>query len=206
MYRLYGYWTQNTMKTLYVLEELGVDFDFQFVDLDKGENKAESFLKLNPIGKLPVLQHDDDCLFESGAICRYLANVENSNLYPEDKLQRARVDQWMDYFSCHLGRWLNVLYFETILKVKAGFGKTDPKACESAMKLSKFQFGQVDQWLQNHKYFANDQLSIADLFAFAYIEQVRPLDYSIEVYPHVQRWYGDIESRASIRKARQRID
>ena len=38
MYRLHGFYTQNTMKTLYVLEELGIDFEYCFVDLMKGES------------------------------------------------------------------------------------------------------------------------------------------------------------------------
>lgn len=37
MFRLYGYFTQNSMKTLYLLEELGCDYEFVFVDYGKGE-------------------------------------------------------------------------------------------------------------------------------------------------------------------------
>ena len=33
MYRLHGFFTQNSMKTLYVLEELGVDYEYVYVDL-----------------------------------------------------------------------------------------------------------------------------------------------------------------------------
>ncbi len=51
MYRLHGFFTQNTMKTLYVLEELGVDYEFRFVDLTKGENKSESFQNMTPLAK-----------------------------------------------------------------------------------------------------------------------------------------------------------
>ena len=41
MYRLHGFFTQNTMKPLYVLEELGVDYEFRFVDLVKRENRTD---------------------------------------------------------------------------------------------------------------------------------------------------------------------
>ena len=41
MYRLHGYFTQNTLKTLYVLEELGADYEFRFVDLGNGEYRTE---------------------------------------------------------------------------------------------------------------------------------------------------------------------
>ena len=55
MYQLFGFFTQNTRKALYVLEELGVDYEFQIVDLFKGEQKNDNFLKLNPAGETPVL-------------------------------------------------------------------------------------------------------------------------------------------------------
>ena len=67
MYRLHGFYTQNTLKTLYVLEELGVEFEFRFVDLAKGENRSQEFRALNPAGRVPVLEHDGQFLFESGA-------------------------------------------------------------------------------------------------------------------------------------------
>jgi glutathione S-transferase len=112
MYRLYGSFTQNSMKPVYVLEELGVDFEYCFIDLMKGETRTDDFRRMTPAGKVPVLEHDGEFLFESGPICRYVASVEKSPLYPADKLQRARVDQWMTFFTCHPGRWLTKLYFE----------------------------------------------------------------------------------------------
>lgn len=206
MYRLLGFPTQNTKKTLYVLEEVGVDFEFQLVDLMKGENRSESFRKLNPVGKVPVLQHDDESLFESGAICRYVANVENSPLYPADKLQRAKVDQWMDFFSCHLGRWLSTLYYEKIVKVRANLGDPDQKSCEEATKFSARQLAIIDQWLQENKYLTGENLSIADMFAFAYIEQVKDIDLSLDEFPHVSQWLNDIEKKESVKRARQRLE
>ena len=82
MYRLHGFYTQNTLKTLYVLEELGVEFEFRFVDLAKGENRSQEFRALNPAGRVPVLEHDGQFLFESGAIARYVASLEHSPLFP----------------------------------------------------------------------------------------------------------------------------
>jgi len=58
------------MKTLYVLEELGVEYEYCYVDLGEGENRTENFLKMTPFGKVPVLEHDGEFLFEGGPICR----------------------------------------------------------------------------------------------------------------------------------------
>lgn len=202
MYKLYGFYTQNSMKTLYVIEELGVDFEFQFIDLMKGAQKSEEFQQKTPVGKVPVLEHDGEFLFESGAICRYLANVEDSPLYPRNNLQRARIDQWMDYFSVHLGNWLNTLFFEQIIKVKAGLGETDQANCKKATGFVHSQIAVVDKVLGNSDWLANDAFSIADLFAFAYIEQFRAIEFPLNDYPHVRVWFDRIEARASIARAR----
>jgi len=205
MVRLYGYWTQNSMKPIYVAEELGIDYEFQFVDLVKGENRTDEIRALTPTGKVPLLQIDDKTLFESGAICRYLANTAHSPLYPEPPLERAWVDQWLDYFTCHLGRWLSLLYFETIIKKMAGMGDPDEKSCQEAQRYIGEQMTVVDSCLTNHPYLTGDQPSIADLFAFAYVEQIEPLKLSLADYPHLERWYRRLESRPSVKQARDKV-
>ncbi|MCB0307818.1 MAG: glutathione S-transferase family protein [Bdellovibrionales bacterium] len=203
MYQLMGFATQNTMKVLYVLEELGVKYEFKMIDLMKGENKSPEFLKWTPVGKVPVLLHGDDSLFESGAICRYVANVENSPLYPENKLERAKVDQWMDFFSCHLGRWLSSLYYELVIKPKSGRGSTNQDNCTEARGFCQQQLAIVEKWLSSNSYLVGNSLTIADLFAFAYLEQHRSIDLSLKDYPHILNWYARIDQRESVKKARK---
>ena len=201
MYRLYGYTTQNTRKALYVLEELGADFEFQFVNLGKGEQRSDEFAAMTPIGKVPVLEHGGRYLFESGAICRYVANVEDSPLYPADKMDRAQVDQWLDFFSCHLGRWLNTLFFEAVIKPQFDLGDPDEAGIAEATKFAGLQLDILNRLLEDSQWIANDALSIADLFAFAYVEQCSIIDYSLDEVPNVNAWLQRIESRDSIAKA-----
>lgn len=206
MYRLHGFFTQNTLKTLYVLEELGVGFEYHFIDLLQGEHMTDRFREMTPAGKVPVLEHDGEYLFESGAICRYVASVEHSSLYPADKLQRARVDQWMTFFSCHAGRWLTNIYFEQVMKPIAGRGKTDVASCEKAVKLAHQQLRIVDDWLENTMWLANDALSVADPFALAYVEQVRAIDFPLDRYPRVEAWFERLETRDATARARARVE
>ena len=205
MYRLHGFYTQNTMKTLYVLEELGVDFEYRFVDLAKGENRSEAFRAMTPIGKVPVLEHDGEFLFESGAICRYVASLEHSPLYPADKLQRARVDQWMTFFTCHPGRWLTDIFFEKIIRPMAGMGETDLAACDKAARFAHQQLKAVERWLQTRDWLANDAISIAEPFALAYMEQAHAIGFSLDEHPRVQAWLGRLEQRDSTARARARV-
>jgi glutathione S-transferase len=202
MYRLHGFFTQNSMKPLYVLEELGVEYEFCFVDLAKGENRSEAFRRKTPVGKVPVLEHGGEFLFESGAICRYLASVEHSPLFPADPLERARVDQWMTYFTCHPGRWLSKIFFERMIKPRAGLGEPDEAGCAEAARFANLQIKVVEDWLEDRDWLANGALSIAEPFALAYLEQARLIDFSLEPYPRVRHWLARLEARESTARAR----
>jgi glutathione S-transferase len=198
MYRLYGFPTQNNKKALYVLEELGVDYEYKFVNLMKGEQRSEEFLKMNPAGKVPVLNHDDNFLWESGAICRYVANMENSPLYPEAKFKRALVDQWLDFFSNHLGRWMNSIFFQKVIKKQAQLGEPDEAVIKESTEFV-FQMAQTaEDWLKNNKYFIGDELTIADLCAYAYLEQADVCEISFKDFPSIASWLEIMKVRDSI--------
>jgi len=205
MYRLHGFYTQNTLKTLYVMEELGVDFEFRFVDLAKGENRSEEFRKKAPAGRVPVLEHDGQFLFESGAICRYVGTQERSPLFPADKLERARVDQWMSYFSNHPGRWLTELFWEKIMKPASGLGATDEARCATALKLAASQLKAVERALEGRDWLANDTFSIAEPYALAYLEQAGPVGFDLAAFPRVQRWFDRLDRRDATRRARELV-
>ena len=206
MYRLHGFFTQNSMKPLYVLEALGVEFEFVFVNLAIGENRSDAFRAMNPVGKVPVLEHDGRYLFESGAICRYVASEEKSPLFPADKLERARVDQWMTYFTCHPGRWLTTIFFERVIKPKAGMGQTDEARCERAARFVHEQFAVLEDWLGSNEWLANNAFSIADVFALAYLEQVHSIAFPLDDYPRIQAWFGRLEALESTARARARVE
>jgi glutathione S-transferase len=205
MYRLYGIPTQNTLKVGYVLDAVGVSYEFKLIDLSKKEQKSEAFLKINPVGKVPALQHNDFSMFESGAMCRYVANVENSALYPEDKMLRAQVDQWLDFFSAHLGRWLSTLFFEKVLKSKMGFGQADSSKCEEAQNFVLQQIEPVEKQLSQNNYFVGDKITIADYAAFAYIDQTTALQFDLSAYPSLKNWHDKMSLLSSIKKTKSTI-
>ena len=111
----------------------------------------------------------------------------------------------MDFFSCHLGRWLSTLYFENIIKEKANLGNRSKANCEEAESFANQQFAVVDKLLSENSYLTGETLTIADLFAFAYIEQVEDYNFSIDEYPNVKAWYEKLQNRESILKGRQKL-
>lgn len=78
------------------LAEKGVSLPTKVVDAANGENKTDDFLRMNPMGRLPVLQLDDGtAIAESLAICRYIETLHpQPPLWGEGPLDATRVDMW----------------------------------------------------------------------------------------------------------------
>ena len=65
MLNLHGHpYSHNSRKIHWALEEMGAEYQYKTVDLMTGEQKNESFLLMNPNGRVPVLQHDDIVIYE----------------------------------------------------------------------------------------------------------------------------------------------
>jgi glutathione S-transferase len=65
----------------WMLEEVGEPYEVKLIDLQKGENREAGYLAVNPMGKVPTLDHDGVIITEAAAICAYLADT-----FPQAKL------------------------------------------------------------------------------------------------------------------------
>lgn len=61
-------------SSVWMLEEVGVEYELRFIDIMAGQQKSSEVLALNPMGKLPVLTDGDMVVTESAAIGLYLAD------------------------------------------------------------------------------------------------------------------------------------
>jgi glutathione S-transferase len=85
----------NVRKVLWTCAEL--DLPFERVDSDS------QLLARNPNALVPVIRDGDFVLWESNAICRYLAGKHpRAKLLPHDPEARAQVEQWMDWQATDL--------------------------------------------------------------------------------------------------------
>lgn len=85
-------------KVRVVLAEKDLSYETVPVDLRKNEQKAPEFLRLNPYGKVPVLEDEDIVIYESTIINEYLEDeYPLPNLMPEESAGRARVRMLEDY-------------------------------------------------------------------------------------------------------------
>jgi glutathione S-transferase len=119
----------NVRKVLWTCVETGLDFTH--IPWGEGELdiKSPEYLALNPNGMIPVIRDGDFVLWESNAICRYLADRANSMLYPADVRQRALVNQWMDW---QLGDLNNAWRYAFLGLVRKSAKHTDPEAIRAS--------------------------------------------------------------------------
>ena len=82
-------------KVLMTLDEKGLDFETQDINLFKNEQYNPEYLKLNPKGVVPTLNHDGNIIIESTLICEYLDETfPNPSLVPEDPFMRSQMRLW----------------------------------------------------------------------------------------------------------------
>ncbi len=102
---LYGAPASRTGRCLWTLEEVGAEYSYTKLDFRKGEHKAADFVALNPNAKIPVLvdEEADLVLFESAAICQYIARkFPDAELLPSAPRELALHDQWMYWIVSEL--------------------------------------------------------------------------------------------------------
>ena len=82
---------------LWMLEELGEPYDIKLLRLSEGDNLKPDYLAVNPMGKVPALDHNGTVITEVAAICTYLADAfpEKKLNVPVDTPQRGVYLKWL---------------------------------------------------------------------------------------------------------------
>jgi glutathione S-transferase len=83
-----------TRRVLTALAEKNVtDYELIIINLPLGEQRQPSYLEISPFGKIPVLKDDDLLIYESRAICQYIARKyagQGTELMPSEGNLKAR--------------------------------------------------------------------------------------------------------------------
>ena len=168
---LYTAPTANGWKASIALEELGIDYDVEYLHFDKNEQKTPDFLKLNPNGRIPVIvdhDHDDFVLAESGAILLYLAE-RSGKLWPTDSRLRHKAMQWLMFQMSAIGPMLGqAMFFQRIAAPK---GIVDEYAIERYVTESKRLLGVLNDALRDQEYLCG-AYSMVDIATFPWARRV----------------------------------
>ncbi len=163
LYTLYGAQNSRSTRIAWILEELGVPWQWCPISFRKGDHRAPAFQALNPAGKVPVLVHGDVVLTESAAIARYLcARHPEAGLLPASGTPAgAKVDQWLFFDLSELEQTL-------WLKAKYNFALPEKLRVPDVRATADYEFARAARiagvLFGEGPYAAGDHFTVADVF------------------------------------------
>jgi len=181
----------NGFKVRLLLAQLGMQYEWTNVDIDKGETRTPEFLERNPNGRIPTLLLDDGTyLAESNAILWYLA--EGSRFVPATQLGRAQVLQWM-FFE----QYSHEPFVATPRYICRHFPADHPRRAELPARLEKGHAALrvMEGHLATRQFFVNDRYGIADIALYAYTHVAPDGGLDLAPYPKVREWLARVAAQ-----------
>ncbi|MBI3709346.1 MAG: glutathione S-transferase N-terminal domain-containing protein [Proteobacteria bacterium] len=199
MIDLYTAGTGNGRRASIMLEECGLSYNVHKIDLAKGDQKTPQFLKLNPLGAIPVIVDADGpggkpvTLSQSGAIVLYLAD-KTGKFLPTDKAKRATALQWFMHASTDVAPASTGLFLVT----NAAPDKVASIQAYFETRLLNIFRGN-DQRLGEVEYLAGDY-SIADIAFYPVVLARKDLIDKTDGLTNLKRWAAKVGARPGVAK------
>lgn len=195
--KLYGIAGSRAHRSLWAIEEVGVDYEHVPVSF-REDSKTPEYLAINPNGKVPALVDGDLVLFESMAINLYLAKTYGGDLYPRDVHDDARTVQWSVWGISEL----EPLQMQMVLnKILLPEDKRDERAVRSAEKQIERPLAVLDAALAGREYLVGDNFSIADLNVAAVMLLMTMVKFDYSTHKNVARWAKACHARPALLRA-----
>ena len=178
-------------RAVITLLEKEIPHDRTYIDL---ANKPDWFLKISPLGKVPLLKVEDEVLFESAVICEYLDEITPGSLHPADPLERAKHRAWIEFGSSILNT------------IAALYTAPNQEAFEQKRQELLDKFNWIERNKLGEPYFAGAVFSLVDaVYApiFRYFDVFETFihpDFFVHT-PNVKRWRQALQSHPHVKNA-----
>ncbi|CAN1835651.1 Elongation factor 1-gamma 2 [Linum perenne] len=194
-----GNTNKNVFKTLIAAEYSGVKVDL-VKNFQMGvSNKTPEFLKMNPIGKIPVLETPDGPIFESNAIARYVTKLKADNpLYGSSLIEYAHIEQWIDFASLEVD--VNVAKW---LYPRLGFVPFLAPAEETAITALKRALDALNSYLATTTFLVGHSVTLADIILVCNLHMgfSRIMTKSFtSAFPHIERYFWTLVNQPNFKK------
>lgn len=182
----------NCLKVKWTADHLGLTYDWQNVDILKGETRTEDFLAINPAGQVPCLvRQDGRILAQSNAICFHLA--EGSALIPEVSFDMAKMLEWMFWEQYSHEPAIAVRRFQ-----KAYKGLDEDQIDPDLMAKGRRALGVMEMRLLSRDFIVAEQLSLADIALVAYTRVADEGGFDLDEFLNVRGWVARVENELGI--------
>ena len=188
--------TPNGHKASCTLEELGLEYSVQLVNISEGDQHTAEFRAINPNGRIPAIvdrSNDDLAVFESGAIMIYLAE-KTGRLLPTNDKGRTRVIQWLMFQMGGIGPMMgqaNVFY--------RYFPETIQPAIDRYQHECRRLFEVLDHRLGESEWLADDY-SIADIANWCWVRTYKWSGVSRDGLDNLDRWLEVMKEKPGLRR------
>ena len=174
----------NGYKVRLLLTLLGLPFERVEYDILRGATRTPEFLRLNPNGRVPVLELENGrCLAESNAILVYLA--EGTRFLPQDRFERALAMQWLFFEQYSHEPNLATLRFWITHRL---IDEERRPMVEGKRRWGYAALDVMERHLAGRRYFVGERYSIADIALYAYTHVADEGEFDLARYGAVRRW------------------
>lgn len=198
--KLYHVPMSRSTRPRWLLEDIGTPYELVRLDMASGAHKKPEYLKIHPHGAVPALVDGDLVMFESAAICAYLADK-----FPEKELAppvgtpaRGRYYQWLVYCMATLEPPVLQIFLNTRMLPEA---ERSAKAVEEGKKKFAEVARVLGQALAGKSYLLGEQFSAADVMigsTLAWASAMGVLEGQEELQAYVKR----VTERPAYQRAR----
>ncbi|KAJ4879076.1 putative elongation factor 1-gamma 1 [Raphanus sativus] len=190
---------KNSEKALIAAEFTGVKIDVapgfeMFVT-----NQTPQFLKMNPLGKIPVLETPDGPIFESNAIARYVSRLNGDNsLNGSSLIEYAHIEQWIDFSTmeiyAHIFDWF---------VPRMGYLPYSAPSEEAAISALKRGLEALNTHLASNTYLVGHSVTLADIITVCSLNlgmtSVMTKSFT-SAFPHVERYFWTLINQPNFKK------
>lgn len=197
-----SYWTTpNGHKITIFLEEAGLPYRIIPINISKGEQFGEAFLKIAPNNRIPAIRDlapedggEPIGLFESGAILEYLAE-KTGKFLPSDTRARFAALQWLYWQVGGLGPMAGQTHHFVHYAPER-----IPYAMERYVNETGRLYGVLNKQLADRAFIAGEY-SIADMACYPWIVPHERQQQNLMDFPHLHRWFTEISARPAVVRA-----
>ena len=189
----------RAVRVAWLLEELEIRYDIKKYSLGDKEMRLPEYLKINPLGRVPVLQDKDIVISESGAIIQYLLAKYAENQFAP-KIQHETFSSYLQWFHFAEGMimpQMNIIVVETIFLPPERRNETNLKR---ATKLLSKMLKAVESHMSDREYLAGE-LSGADMMTGHAIIMSEKLGIDFTDKPNLKAYTKRLMKRPALQKA-----
>ncbi|WP_413113508.1 glutathione S-transferase family protein [Thaumasiovibrio sp. DFM-14] len=180
----------NCLKVKLLLSLLGIEHQWQHVNILEKETQTPEFLSINPNGKIPTVVLDDGrALCESNAILGYFA--EGTDFMPQDKYQKAKMYEWLFFEQYSHEPYIAVARF---IQKYQGMPEHRVDEYNALQAGGNRALSIMEQQLSKTSFLVGNQITIADLALYAYTHVAHEGGFDLAGYPSIQSWVNAISS------------